>query len=180
MFDVAVPSPSVVRYINVKNNEGVKRIRVNVIYERGLQTNLATLSGQRCWLDDAPPPLDLEGYEDEVPEWGGAEQEVSSGVTEWADCGEQGDEAIGLLMELRVSEVIVRIIIATFRIATRVAAAESRRDLLDPLTWSVLSPHLSYRSRRDGAITQSVYVFEKDCVQNVSDFYFPLALGISS
>lgn len=28
----------------------------------------------------------------QVPEWGGAEQEVSSGATDWADCGEQIDE----------------------------------------------------------------------------------------
>ncbi|ETN83140.1 hypothetical protein NECAME_07556, partial [Necator americanus] len=66
-----------------------KRVRVNIVYERGLETNLATLSGQGGWSDDVPPSLDLEGYEDEVPEWGGAEQEVSSGVADWGDYGEQ-------------------------------------------------------------------------------------------
>ncbi|EYC38730.1 hypothetical protein Y032_0699g1626 [Ancylostoma ceylanicum] len=43
-----------------------------------------------------------------------------------------------------------------------VAAAESRRDLLDPPTLSMLSPHPSFRFRRDGAVAQSVYLFEKD------------------
>ncbi|EYC20264.1 hypothetical protein Y032_0022g539 [Ancylostoma ceylanicum] len=41
------------------------------------------------------------------------------------------------------------------------AAAESRRDLLDPLTWGILSSHTSFRSC-NGAVTQSVYLFEKD------------------
>ncbi|EYB91621.1 hypothetical protein Y032_0204g1900 [Ancylostoma ceylanicum] len=44
-----------------------------------------------------------------------------------------------------------------------VAAAESRRDLLDPLTWSMLSPHPSPRSRSGSAVTESVYLFE-DCI----------------
>ncbi|EYB88930.1 hypothetical protein Y032_0239g3313 [Ancylostoma ceylanicum] len=42
-----------------------------------------------------------------------------------------------------------------------VAAAVSRRDLLDP-TWSMLTPHPSFRCRRDGADAQSVYLFEKN------------------
>ncbi|EYC40595.1 hypothetical protein Y032_0605g573 [Ancylostoma ceylanicum] len=43
-----------------------------------------------------------------------------------------------------------------------VAAAESRRDLYDPLTFSMLSSHLSSRSRRNFAVTESVYPFEKN------------------
>ncbi|EYC46061.1 hypothetical protein Y032_0409g936 [Ancylostoma ceylanicum] len=39
-----------------------------------------------------------------------------------------------------------------------VAAAESRRDLLDPLTCFMLSPHPSFWSRRDGAAPQSVFL----------------------
>ncbi|EYC42593.1 hypothetical protein Y032_0526g2955 [Ancylostoma ceylanicum] len=37
-----------------------------------------------------------------------------------------------------------------------VAAAESLRDLLDPLSWGMLSPHSSFRFRRDSAVAQSV------------------------
>ncbi|EYC13687.1 hypothetical protein Y032_0043g866 [Ancylostoma ceylanicum] len=43
-----------------------------------------------------------------------------------------------------------------------IAAAESLRDLLDPLTSGMLSPYPSFRFRRDGAVAQSVYLFEKD------------------
>ncbi|KAL6738690.1 hypothetical protein Aduo_012212 [Ancylostoma duodenale] len=144
MFDVVGSSPSVVRFINVKNSEGVKRIRVNVIYERGLQTNLATLSGQRSWLDDASPPLDFEGYEDEVPEWGGAEQEVSSGMTEWADCGEQDDEAIGLLMGSHAPETIVKITVGTFRIASRCFGDRQIFRRQDPEVIACLNDILNY------------------------------------
>ncbi|EYC13410.1 hypothetical protein Y032_0044g977 [Ancylostoma ceylanicum] len=45
-----------------------------------------------------------------------------------------------------------------------VAAAESRRDLLGPLTWSMLSSHSSSWSRRNCAVTEPVYLFEKDCI----------------
>ncbi|EYC23418.1 hypothetical protein Y032_0015g2638 [Ancylostoma ceylanicum] len=55
-----------------------------------------------------------------------------------------------------------------------VAAAESRWDLLDPLTWSMLSPHPSFRSRRDGADAQSVYLFEKDCTCTSADLLVPV------
>ncbi|KAK6750671.1 hypothetical protein RB195_002566 [Necator americanus] len=85
---IMTSSPTV-RFVNVTNSGSTKRVRVNIVYERGLETNLATLSGQGGWSDDVPPSLDLEGYEDEVPEWGGAEQEVSSGVADWGDYGEQ-------------------------------------------------------------------------------------------
>ncbi|EYB88203.1 hypothetical protein Y032_0251g189 [Ancylostoma ceylanicum] len=44
-----------------------------------------------------------------------------------------------------------------------VTSAESRRDLLDPLTWSILLLHLSFWSRRDSPAIESVYLFEKDC-----------------
>ncbi|EYC21042.1 hypothetical protein Y032_0020g198 [Ancylostoma ceylanicum] len=45
-----------------------------------------------------------------------------------------------------------------------VAAAQSQRDLFDPLTWSTLSPQPSSRYCRDSAGTKSVYLFEKDCM----------------
>ncbi|EYB89173.1 hypothetical protein Y032_0235g3194 [Ancylostoma ceylanicum] len=37
-----------------------------------------------------------------------------------------------------------------------VAFAESRRDPLDPLAWSMLSPHPSFKFCRDGEVAQSV------------------------
>ncbi|EYB99693.1 hypothetical protein Y032_0120g890 [Ancylostoma ceylanicum] len=42
-----------------------------------------------------------------------------------------------------------------------VAAAESRRDLLDSPTWSILSPPLSPKSRNGSAASESVYLFEE-------------------
>ncbi|EYC45329.1 hypothetical protein Y032_0432g1364 [Ancylostoma ceylanicum] len=42
-----------------------------------------------------------------------------------------------------------------------IAATESRRDLLGPLTWSVLLPHLSSKSRRDHAAMVSFHLFGK-------------------
>ncbi|EYC21421.1 hypothetical protein Y032_0019g3811 [Ancylostoma ceylanicum] len=46
----------------------------------------------------------------------------------------------------------------SYRRGCRIAAGPTRS-----LSWSMLSPHPSFRSRRDGADAQSVYLFEKDC-----------------
>ncbi|EYC31353.1 hypothetical protein Y032_0004g2110 [Ancylostoma ceylanicum] len=45
-----------------------------------------------------------------------------------------------------------------------VAAAESRRDLLDSPTWSILSTPLSPKSRNGSAASESVSLFEKECM----------------
>ncbi|EYB94139.1 hypothetical protein Y032_0175g511 [Ancylostoma ceylanicum] len=50
----------------------------------------------------------------------------------------------------------------SYRRGCRVAAGPTR-----PLTWSMLSPHPSFRSRGDGADAQSVYLFEKDCMHRL-------------
>ncbi|EYB93980.1 hypothetical protein Y032_0177g615 [Ancylostoma ceylanicum] len=51
-----------------------------------------------------------------------------------------------------------------------VADEESRRDLLDSLTWSILSPLFSTRSRNGSAATESVYLFEKECTYTCTKF----------
>ncbi|EYB93028.1 hypothetical protein Y032_0187g1125 [Ancylostoma ceylanicum] len=44
-----------------------------------------------------------------------------------------------------------------------VAVAESRWDLIDPLTWSMLFPHPSHKTSYDSAVTEFVYFLDKDC-----------------
>ncbi|CAJ0603332.1 unnamed protein product [Cylicocyclus nassatus] len=87
MFENHV-NATAVRFVTVRSSGGIKRIRVNVTYERGFSSAPTPLD-EKSWFTDAPPSLDLEGYVDEVPEWGGAEQEISSRVPKREDCGEQ-------------------------------------------------------------------------------------------
>uniref|UniRef100_A0A7I4YQU6 C2H2-type domain-containing protein n=1 Tax=Haemonchus contortus TaxID=6289 RepID=A0A7I4YQU6_HAECO len=95
MFDIAESGQSTVRFVDVKNNRGIKRVRVNIIYEKLPPRNASGLADDPNWLNDAPPSIDLEGYEEEVPEWGGIEQEISSGVPDWVEGEEMDNEASG-------------------------------------------------------------------------------------
>ncbi|VDO55581.1 unnamed protein product [Haemonchus placei] len=93
MFDIAESGQPTVRFVDVKNNRGIKRVRVNIIYEKVPPRNASGLADDPNWLNDAPPSIDLEGYEDDVPEWGGIEQEISSGVPDWVE-GEEIDNEV--------------------------------------------------------------------------------------
>ncbi|EYC34013.1 hypothetical protein Y032_0001g2 [Ancylostoma ceylanicum] len=66
-----------------------------------------------------------------------------------------------------------------------VAAPELRWDLLDPLTCSILSAHLLFRSRRECVFMQSVYLFEKDCTYcqkslPVATYFVPSFVGVDT
>ncbi|VDP06299.1 unnamed protein product [Heligmosomoides polygyrus] len=97
MRGVANVVPSNVRFVRVGNSLGATRIRVNIVYEGGLQTKLSNLTTAQKWSGgDSPPSIDFEGYEDEVPEWGGIEQEVSTGTACWSKSVGEDEEAFGI------------------------------------------------------------------------------------
>ncbi|WKY06522.1 hypothetical protein Q1695_006590 [Nippostrongylus brasiliensis] len=75
----STPGSSGVHVVSIGDSKGVKRLRVNVIYERRSGAGSSPVAEEV----DSPPQIDFEGYGDEIPEWGGIEQEVSSGHANW-------------------------------------------------------------------------------------------------
>ncbi|VDL80531.1 unnamed protein product [Nippostrongylus brasiliensis] len=88
----STPGSSGVHVVSIGDSKGVKRLRVNVIYERRSGAGSSPVAEEV----DSPPQIDFEGYGDEIPEWGGIEQEVSSGHANWNE-DDIGDGVPGVL-----------------------------------------------------------------------------------